>query len=246
MRIFCLLLFCVFSCGLYAQERELLTAKVVKNDLVMENVHVNNVSAKKFSVTNDKGIFFIDARAGDTLVLSHVSARDYIKFLSEEDLESEMLLIHMKDNANELDEVILDEYSHINAVNLGIIDKKIEVLSENERRLQTAGDFKPIHLLGLLGGSLQVDPILNAINGRTKRLKRNIKIENKENNIMFLRNRFSDYMKKNMELSDEEILQLINFAVEEPNLQSIIGSGNEEQLKFFLHDTWFKFQKLRS
>lgn len=246
MRIFFLFLLSVFSCGIYAQERKFITAKVVKNDSVVENVHVNNVSAKKFSVTNEKGIFFIDARAGDTLVLSHVSSMDFIKFLSEEDLETDPLLINMEDNANELDEVILNEYAHINAVNLGIIEKNVEILSENERRLHTAGDFKPIHLLGLLGGSLQVDPILNAINGRTKRLKRNIKIEKKENNIAFLRNRFSDYMRNTMELSEEEILQLISFAVEEPNLQMIINSENEEQLKFFLHDTWFKFQKLRS
>ncbi|GHA30908.1 hypothetical protein GCM10007103_10560 [Salinimicrobium marinum] len=236
----------IFSCSIYAQEREFITAKVVKNDSVMENVHVNNVSAKKFSVSNKKGLFFIDARAGDTLVLSHVSTRDFIKFLSEEDFESDLLLIRMEDNANELDEVILNEYSHINVVSVGIVDKKVEILSENERRLRTAGDFKPIHLLGLLGGSLEIDPILNAINGRTKRLKRNIKIEKKENNIALLRNQFSDYMRKTMELSDEEILQLINFAVEEPNFQIIVDSENEEQLKLFLHDTWFKFQKLRS
>lgn len=54
---------------------------------------------------------------------------------------------------NKLDDVYIKEKSEFNAVSLGIISKEIKPLSVNERRLYTAGDFKPIHLLSLLGGS---------------------------------------------------------------------------------------------
>lgn len=43
--------------------------------------------------------------------------------------------------------------------------------TQMERRLYT-GDFKPIDLLGLLGGSVNVDAILNSINGRTAMTKK--------------------------------------------------------------------------
>ncbi|WP_424493611.1 hypothetical protein [Salinimicrobium sp. GXAS 041] len=244
MRFLLLFLLGMFSCGIYGQERELITAVVVKNDSVVQNVHVRNVSFGKYSVTNKKGEFSIHAMAGDTLVLSHVSTMDYIKTFSNAEMQQKPLMIVMQERSNELDEVVLNEYSDINAVSLGIIPHEIETPTLNERRLHTAGDFKPIHLLGLLGGSLQVDPILNAINGRTKRLKRNIRYENKEVNIAFLRNRFSEYMRENMGLSEEDILKLTNFAIGEENAQVVIDSGNEEQVKFFLQDTWIKLQKL--
>ncbi len=244
MRILLFFLLGMLSFAIYGQERELITAVVVKNDSVVQNVHVRNVSIGKYSVTNEKGEFSIHAMAGDTLVLSHVSTMDYIKMLSNAEMQEIPLIIEMQERSNELDEVVLNEYSEINAVSLGIIPHDIETPTLNERRLHTAGDFKPIHLLGLLGGSLQIDPILNAINGRTKRLKRNIRYENKEVNIAFLRNRFSEYMRESMGLSEEDILKLTNFAIGEENAQVVIDSGNQEQVKFFLHDTWIKLQKL--
>jgi hypothetical protein len=40
-----------------------------------------------------------------------------------------------------------------------------------QKELRTAGDFKPIMLLGLIS-SMPLDPLINKINGRTKRLKK--------------------------------------------------------------------------
>lgn len=77
----------------------------------------------------------------------------------------------------ELQEVVVNENTAITAENLGIIPKGQKKYTQAERQLATAGDFKPIMLLGLLGGSMQLDPLINKINGRTKRLKANVEIE---------------------------------------------------------------------
>lgn len=81
------------------------------------------------------------------------------------------------EQVNILEEVFIQSKSEFTALSLGIIQKEIKPPSPYERQLYTAGDFKPIHLLSLLGGSLQVDPIINAISGRTKRLKKYIQFE---------------------------------------------------------------------
>ena len=78
------------------------------------------------------------------------------------------------DQVNILDEVFIASNSEFNAVSLGILKKEIKPLTPYERQLYTAGDFKPVHLLSILTGSLNVDPIINAITGRTKRLKKYI------------------------------------------------------------------------
>jgi hypothetical protein len=51
---------------------------------------------------------------------------------------------------NQLDEVVIRRYNNINAVSLGIIPNQ-KSYTPAERKLRTAGDFKPIMLLGLMG-----------------------------------------------------------------------------------------------
>ncbi len=142
----------------------------------------------------------------------------------------------------ELKEVVVNETSEINVVSLGIIPKKIEKLSMNERRLRTAGDFKLIHLLGILGGSLEIDPILNAINGRTKKLKRNIGIEKAQRNIAFFEIHYKSYMEETMELSQQESALLIDFMLERKELPRLLEENNDAQIKLFLHDSWFQLK----
>lgn len=149
------------------------------------------------------------------------------------------------EEVNTLDEVFIKSKSEFNAVSLGILKKEIKPLTTNERRLYTAGDFKPIHLLSLLGGSLQVDPIINAISGRTKRLKRYIEIEKKESNLIFLEDHFMKYMVENLNIEEEWIGSFLTYLVENEQLQSLIDRKDLGVLHFFIGDEWFKFKNLQ-
>ena len=151
--------------GLRAQERKQIPGSVTTGGLPLEKVHIKNISSQKSTISDTSGQFLLLMKAGDTLVLTHMGMQDLIKLISEEDLQQQPLVLKMLQHPEELREVVVKDHSEINVVDLGIIPKEIETLSMNERRLETAGDFKWIHLLGILGGSLEIDPILNAING---------------------------------------------------------------------------------
>lgn len=179
---------------------------------------------------------------GDTLVLSHVGMQDLISFIKKEDLQQSLLSFQMNESSQELEEVIVNETPDINAVSLGIIPKKIKKLSTNERRLRTAGDFKPIHLLGILGGSLQIDPILNAINGRTKKLKRNVEVEKMKRNTAFFDIHYRTYMEDEMNLTAAEAALLIDFMLERDDLPRLLEVNNDAEIKLFLHDSWFRLK----
>ena len=242
MKYFLILICTLFFLNLQAQDRIQVQGLVKTGDFLLQNVHVKNISSGKFSISDEKGELFLNIQAGDTLLLSHVGMQDLIRYVKNEDLEDFPLTFNMRESSTELREVIVDETSEINAVSLGIIPKKIEKLSMNERRLRTAGDFKPKHLLGIIGGAVSIDAILNAINGRTKKLKRNIAVEKKQRNIAFLEIHHLNYLKKEMELSDQQVQLLISFVIEEEQLEHIIASGNEGQMQLYLLDTWFRLQ----
>lgn len=150
------------------------------------------------------------------------------------------------DGVNKLDEVTVKSKSRYNALSLGIIQKEIKPLSQNERRLYTAGDFKPIHLLSLLGGSLQVDPIINAISGRTKRLKKYIQVEKKENNLLYLQENFTDYMLENLKIDKQLLGRFLNVLIENEKLQILINRKDNGEIFFFIGDEWLKFKAFQN
>lgn len=147
---------------------------------------------------------------------------------------------------NKLNEVYIKPKSEFNAVSLGIIKEEIKPLSVYERRLYTAGDFKPIHLLNILGGSLAVDPIINAINGRTKKMKKHIEIERKESNLIFLEDYFLKYMTENLHIEDSIRGRFLTYLIANQNLQNFIDRKAFGELHFLIGDEWFKFKQLQS
>lgn len=177
----------------------------------------------------------------DEFKLSLEKSNDSINLILKDSLNPSMM-----SEINKLDDVFVKSKSEFNAVSLGIIQKEIKPLSINERRLYTAGDFKPIHLLGLLGGSLQVDPIINAISGRTKRLKKYIQFEKKESNLSFLEDHFMEYMVDNLNIDEKFIGRFLNHLVENESIQGIIERKDFGELHFLIGDEWFKFESLLS
>jgi len=237
------LLFLLFCFSATAQERVPVEGNVSSRQVGLEDVHIQNITNMQFSVTTRTGNFRISLAAGDTLIFSHVSMKDLIKVVEQEEISVGKMAVVMLENDTELKEVVIDENEEISALSLGIITEEKERLTMNERRLETAGDFKWYHLFGLLGGSLQIDPILNAINGRTKDLKRNIEIEKKMERIGFLEGKYMDYMKENFKAPEGEIQQFLDHLVEQVSLTPVLNSENEEQMKFYLLDQWFRFRE---
>ena len=165
--------------SVFSQNEKILNGKIVVKDATPQGVHIINLMNEKETISDTKGAFSILAKPDDLLVFSANHLDFMRKMIETNDINSAILVIEMTSKINQLDEVVVIDYSHLNAESLGITNG-VKTYTPAERKLKTAGDFKPIHLLNILGGSLDVDPILNAINGRTKRLKEEIKIEKKE------------------------------------------------------------------
>jgi hypothetical protein len=115
-----------------------------------------------------QGAFVIDVREGDVLLFSavNVMAREVIADKSV--IAQSNMTIVMEYVNIQLNEVVIQEASRLSAESRDY-SIRTKRYTQAERHLQTAGDFKPIMLLGLLAGSF--DPVINKISGRTKRLK---------------------------------------------------------------------------
>ncbi len=154
--------------------------KIVSESAFVSGIEIVNLNNEKIAKTNENGDFFILAKANDVLVFSAKEFEFKRYVIEDEDLVSEIMIIKMIPKIIEIEAVTVEKHPEINAVSMGILEKEAKHYTPAERKLKTAGDFKAYHLLALLGGGMPLDPVINAINGRTKRLKKQVKIEKKE------------------------------------------------------------------
>lgn len=172
-------------------------------------IHILNPSSGTFSVSINDGHFSISAKLNDTLVFSGISFQLKKVTVDREMVHSGTIAVSLVEKINVLDEVVVGKVltGHLSAdiansevkrsisfYELGIPGYTGKPKTQNERRLYEAGDFKPIQLLGLLGGSLPLNPILNAISGRIKALKKRVHLENRETCISRIKSQFSEIL----------------------------------------------------
>lgn len=213
-------------------------------DLPIEGVNVTNASNKIMVVSDKYGHFSILAKEGDILNFSTVNYEFLRKYINGKEFIIGNISIHLTPKSIELEEVIVNKHSDITAENLGIIPKDQVKLTTAERRLQTAGDFKPIHLLGLLGGHLAVDPILNAISGRTKMLKKEVAVEKKEFLMAKLVNLFEDkYYTETLKIPEEFITGFQYYCIEDPYFARSLNDKNKTMSMFLIVGLASEFNK---
>jgi hypothetical protein len=232
LRLLLLLLFITFQ--VVAQFPMSMQGQVTLEDKILESAHVTNLNSQGSTTTDNNGIFWLQVDVGDVLLVSHVSAKEKFVIIHKQLANEPLLSISLEVQRNELDEVIIKEQPDITVQSVGIIQGEQKIPTANERRLHTAGDFKPIHLLSLLGGSLQVDPIINAITGRTKRLKRYVEIDKKIAVYESLYEYHAYFVKDRFEIDDTEVKRFFNELVDHPNITALLKKNNEDQIRIWL------------
>lgn len=249
MKVFSLILFVLLSqinfCQTTAQK--LLHGKILVESGNPGGVSIINLVNEKSTVSDNNGEFSILAKAEDLLVFSAVNLEYHRRTIEDNDLTSDTLLIKMIPKSIELKEVIVTKRVEISAVSLGISPKGIKQYTPAERKLKTAGDFKPIHLLGLLGSTLDVDPILNAVSGRTTMLKKELAVEKKDLLLKQLNNMYDEnYFVNRLKIPLEHIKGFGYYIIENEKFTTALKSKNKAITKFLMGELAVKYNEMIS
>lgn len=190
---------------------------ITSEGIVVEGVQIINLSTEKETLSNNNGIFFIEAKEDDLLVFTSTEYDYWRHTISKTDIEKGVISIKLTKKPEALNEVVVNYYSKINAKDLGIINYTPRVYTPAERRLFTATSG---------GGILPLDPIINWITGRTKMLKKEIKIEEKERLLAYLDANFeNEYYTGLLKINKDKIGAFKYYVVEEPRLSLAISKG---------------------
>lgn len=239
--LFLLILFCV---SVHAQERRAVRGRVMAANAPGRDILVVNQNALAETRTDSLGFFNIKATVGDLLIFtSHNIETKKIRY-TPDIVKNNLIAIDVWPTALELDEVVVTR-TNITSQSLGIpMGKKY---TPAERRLRTASGFDPTVGVGAMPGvSVSFDAILNAINGRTKRLKQELEIERKEMMIEKLRSYYSneEFFEK-YKIPELNVVGFIYYCAEDAEMAKALKADNKLMADLLLSGLAADYLKLQ-
>jgi len=222
----------------------------------IENIHVINITAQVFTITDKKGLFTITAKLNDTLKFSSVQHKLREVIISNEIISNKVIFVKLTEQINELDEVfvgkvltgdLLSDIKNtegeppINFYDVGITGYTGKPATQSERRLSEAGEFKPKMLLGLLGGGLPLNPILNGLSGRTNMLKNRVEIEEKEMLLQVIKSRLSKDFFVSNPLKEVLKMDFFYFCADDENFLKHCKNQSDFKILIFLRMKYKKY-----
>ncbi len=186
------LLFCLLTLSVFAQRSKTkeLRGRVYSFDKDVIGVVVQNVSSTSAVITDVDGNFSIPVKLGDTLVFSAVQFKRKILIINETLFSTSFISVPLEEFVNELREVVVRPYNlsgdlnqdldglqlekDVSAEALGLPNAHAKIPTQSERKLQeaSAGMYSFSRPL-----AVSINPIINAITGRTKMLKNRVKVD---------------------------------------------------------------------
>ena len=230
-----------------AQTSKLLSGKIVVKDGNRNGVLVLNLVTEKETISDFNGNFTIEAKVDDLLVFQN-SYLEYLRIsIDEADYEKGIIIVEMIKKNIQLDEIKIFNYSRINAVSMGILSKPAKVYTPAQRKLKTANSLDPYFNVGSMAGfGMSLDPLFNAITGRTKMLKKFVAIESVQLRVKRLENWFSTaYLINDLSINENLVKGFLFYAAEDAKVIDGLRNKNQFLTSFTLIDVAKRYNALQ-
>ncbi|MFL9845710.1 hypothetical protein [Flavobacterium rhizosphaerae] len=214
----------------FGQVRDTLNGRVVSNNQPMFDVYVINKTTGAEVKTNHQGNFKLPAKPGDALVVysDKTQVREFAVW--KESIQQNPYIIAVEYKGFELEEVVINDT--LNAESLGLVPDGQKKYTPAEKKVYTATDLNVVKILGIIPVGMSLDPLLNAISGRTKALKKTLATEKKEYVIDKIYSLFSEKELKSFNVPEEYVKGFIFYIVEDEGFTNAIKAENTELVKF--------------
>ena len=233
----------------------------MSNNNNLENIHVINKTGKRATITDKNGRFTIPAKQQDTLAFSSIQHQRKEVIVLSSDIGSKSIVVVLEEQINELDEVVVgkvltgDLLSDIRNVegeapidfyNVGIPGYTGKPATQSERRLDEANTGpggRKLKWYSPLTGSIPLNPIINAISGRTKMLKSRVEIEDKDMLLNTIKFRWSEDFFSTNPLDESLRADFFYFCAEDENFLIHCKNQSDFKILVFLKKKYAQYLK---
>ncbi len=243
-------IFLLFATSLQAQTffSKELKGKVSSADGDVAATHVLNITTQKAAITDIEGYFTISAQLNDTLVFSAIQYQRKEIVVTTAILASKSIFVSLDPAVNQLNEVVVMPYNLsgdlsrdmqsqpvLVAATLGLPNSYVKKKTQSERLLIEATTG---------GAGIPLNPIINAITGRTKMLKENYKRDIKYERTERVRNFYSDSIyTSQLKIPALKIDDFMYFCEVDPEFSEIVDTHDKIKILTFLRQKSVVYRK---
>lgn len=219
----------------YCQMEKLLKGKVVSDNFALEGIEVINKTNQKITVTDNQGLFSIEAKEGDQLFFFGKEYTSTSTTVSQNALENHNFRISLSKKPIEIDEIVIEK------------GRSVWTKSELQRILDVQyfddGQSSPKNKLIYNGQTHGID--FAQIGRRIlKSLKKNRKQASSIPFKDYITAKFNqNFFLETLELKPDEIHLYLEFCEADPKSQSIIDSDDNFTVMDFLIAKKMEFKK---
>lgn len=228
-----------------------LKGRIVEADAGIPNVHILNLSAERATITNAEGYFSMDTRVGDTVLISAIRYSRKTLVVTSQMLEAAELRIEMDPFVNQLQEVVVRPYNLSGKLDEDLMNLDVEEpvtaaslnLPNAYAKKRTQAERQLIE--ARTGGSgIPLNPILNAISGRTKMLKKRLARDQAYLQTQEVRARYADSLfVSDLKIPQIRIPDFMYFCEMDPEFAELAESDDLLAMWDFLEAKGVEYRK---
>ena len=220
------------------------------NSYSIQGVHVLNVTSNEATITDSEGNFKILVNLNDELIFSAIQFKRNKIIIDKDVFDSLSITIYLEEFVNELDEVILNSsglsgslmndlqntgiVKDLNFDDIGIPGYTGPQKTQSQRRLNEATTGS---------GIIPLNPIINAITGRTKMLKKRIKLERTDNLINSIKDRLSGEFFQNNLLHEDFRMDFLYYCSEDSEFEQRCKNKSDIEVVIFLKEKLIMYKQ---
>ena len=227
-----------------------LEGRVYSKDGDVSATTIQNISTDRATITDFDGFFQITANLNDTLVFSAVQFKKKEIVVSREILQQRIFTVYMEDVLTELDEVVVTPYNLtgditkdidiiktdpvVTSSTLGLPNAYVLPITKAERELNEA----------TTGGGIPLNPIINAITGRTKMLKERIARNKLYSRTERVKEFYADSLfRTDLKIPEAKIDDLLYFCEVDKDFQSVVDTHDRLKIWEFIRKKSLVYRK---
>ncbi len=238
------ILLILFSHFVVSQNDSIIKGKIIVETDDNDGITIINISNKTNTISGKGGYFKIKAKVHDTIMFSAIHLVGKKHIITKKDFGKDLLFIKLDIYTRHIKEIMVTNADDITAESLGLVPKGQKKYTPAERRLKTAGDFNGQFGLNT---AFSIDPLLNAISGRTKQLKAELEVERKEFLQYKINANFdSEYIMNQLHIPEEYVQGFVFYIVEDEELKAAAKAKNKTLISFRMSALAVDFLKLKN
>ncbi|GMN10470.1 hypothetical protein MTsPCn9_35360 [Croceitalea sp. MTPC9] len=233
---------------LVSQTSKQLSGKVIAKDKDVTGVVVQNISNESAVITDVDGNFSIRVSLNDTLVFSAVQFKRKVVPITTSFYNSSFLTVPLEEFVNELREVVVQPFNlsgsldsditglelekDVSAEALELPNANVKIITQSERKLQEAskGMYSLRNPL-----AVNINPIINAITGRTKMLKNRVNVDKAYARTQSVQNFYIDSIfMSDLKIPYEKIDDFMYFCEVDSSFQATVDTHDKLKIWEFL------------